>query len=90
VNESALSAADVPMLALPHVGKELEILHREKHRTHRSAIFGALADSTTEGETTAHIDGAPVRFHVRQVGSELELRLRLTEDERDDVAYLIT
>jgi hypothetical protein len=82
---------DAPLLGLPHVARELEDLHRDKHRTRRSCIFGILDGATPDGPSmvTAFVDGSKVPFRVREVHSELELRLFLDGDTSEDVVYLV-
>src|SRR5690606_35407972 len=84
------AVGEAPILALQQLVPELERLHQEPHRTRRTCIFGRLAEMPgPDSEVTAKITSEPVRFAVRQVASELELRLRLVEDGREEVVYLV-
>jgi hypothetical protein len=78
---------DAPVLGLPHLARELEALHRDRHRTRRSCVFGLLDGAGTS--VTARIGDEQVAFRVREVRSELELRLQLDEDRGDDVVYVV-
>jgi hypothetical protein len=82
---------DAPALGLAHVARELEDLHRDKHRTRRSCIFGVLDGAPGDPQTTvsATIEGSKVPFRVREVHSELELRLCLDSDTSENVVYLV-
>jgi hypothetical protein len=81
---------DAPQLALAHVVSELEELHREEHRTMRCCIFATLGPSSPkQAEVTANLQRGRTRFSVREVGSELELRLLLDEEKSEDVVYLV-
>ena len=81
---------DAPQLALAHVVSELEELHREEHRTRRSCIFATLGPSSAkQAEVTVPLHRGATRFSVREVESELELRLLLDEEQSEDVVYLV-
>lgn len=81
---------DAPVLSHQQLVSELERVHNNRHRTRRTCLFGRLSEAPAEDtHVTAPVASQPVRFSVRQVASELELRMRLVEDTNEDVIYLV-
>lgn len=87
---NAIKVGDAPVLTLHQLVPELERVHKERHRTLRTCLFGRLAEAPgPDAELTAKALDEPTRFAVRQVASELELRVCLVEEPQEETVYLV-
>lgn len=83
-------ASVAPPLSLDHVKRELDLLHRGKHRTLRAALYAQLNEPLSGREVKVSVQGKEHVFRVVETQGELDLRRKLVREEPDTpTAYIV-
>src|SRR5262245_27134328 len=88
--ESALFVREAPALSLDQIKTELELLHRDKRRVRRSALFARLAEPESDSATidvTTH--AGTVSFRISHTSGELDLRCKLAREQDERTVYIV-
>ena len=87
---AAATSPEAPLLTRDQIRKELALLHKDKRRTRRSALYARLADISDDNTTIDVAVGSETEpFRIVATHSELHLRCKLAQEDDEHTAYVV-